>query len=258
MPQVTCPSGLSGEIRKLKVREENFLVNAKKARSGTAIIEVLSGVWIQTTDPGPYKFDGNPNWSKVLLGDQMHAIIQMRIATFGSTFVFPTQCGHPLCRAPFEWEVDLSKLPVQPLSEPSRRIFLDDNRFPATIASTGQKVWFRLLLVEAQKKYRMLRREKQDELSTESMRMQIIEVEGVDRKNLRAFIDDMDSDDADDLRRQFDDAGCGVETTVKIECPECDTQSEIELPFQAKEFWTRRRSKPPPSLEVASSSSSEE
>lgn len=248
MPQITCPSGLAGEIRKLKVKEENLLADTRKVRSGKALAETLAGVWLQTTNPGPYKIQdgGSPDWRRVLMGDHFYAMLQMRIATYGSTYVFKTQCVNGFCRAPFEWEIDLNDLPVKNLSAESRDKFLNGNEFSTTLAN-GDVVRFKLLLADAQERMMKVKAESRDKMVTEALRMQIIEVHATGNRLIRGkvplsgWIEDLDADVASDLRDAFDDAGCGVETSVEITCPHCDTVGEIELPFGGREFFSRSK-----------------
>lgn len=64
---ITCPSGLSGSIRGLKVCEERFLADRKLAKAGSVVDELLRACWEETTDPGPYDFGGAKiDWDRVL------------------------------------------------------------------------------------------------------------------------------------------------------------------------------------------------
>ena len=45
----------------------------------------------------------------------------MRALTYGPEYAFGVSCRSDACRARIDWEVDLTKLPVRPLSEESRR-----------------------------------------------------------------------------------------------------------------------------------------
>ncbi len=69
---ITCPSGLSGRIRGMKVREERVLADRKLAKSGGQIDELLGSCWEETLGPGPYKFgEGEKlDWGNVLQGDR--------------------------------------------------------------------------------------------------------------------------------------------------------------------------------------------
>jgi len=49
---ITCPSGLSGRVRGMKVREERVLADRKLAKSGGQIDELLGSCWEETLDPG--------------------------------------------------------------------------------------------------------------------------------------------------------------------------------------------------------------
>ena len=71
---ITCPSGLTGRIRGMKVREERVLADRKLAKSGGQVDELLVSCWTETLDPGPYDFgDKVIDWGKVLQGD--HATV---------------------------------------------------------------------------------------------------------------------------------------------------------------------------------------
>jgi hypothetical protein len=71
MSEITCPSGLRGIIRKMKVQEARTFANLHKAK-GDPIGKLLRACWEETLDPGPYDFvDNKVDWNKVLLGDRL-------------------------------------------------------------------------------------------------------------------------------------------------------------------------------------------
>ena len=81
---IRCPSGLTGTIRGLKVREERVLADRKIAKAGGVVDELLRACWEETEDPGPYSFDaGKTDWDKVLQGDRFFALLQIRALTYG-------------------------------------------------------------------------------------------------------------------------------------------------------------------------------
>ena len=51
---ITCPSGLQGRVRGMKVREERVLADRKLAKNGGQVDELLAACWEETIDPGPY------------------------------------------------------------------------------------------------------------------------------------------------------------------------------------------------------------
>lgn len=52
---ITCPSGLQGRVRGMKVREESVLADRKLAKSGAQIDELLAACWEETLDAGPLR-----------------------------------------------------------------------------------------------------------------------------------------------------------------------------------------------------------
>lgn len=49
---ITCPSGLSGRVRGMKVRGERVLADRKLAKNGGQIDELLGSCWEETFDKG--------------------------------------------------------------------------------------------------------------------------------------------------------------------------------------------------------------
>jgi hypothetical protein len=45
---ITCPSGLQGRVRGMKVREERVLDDCKLAKSGGQVEELLAACWEET------------------------------------------------------------------------------------------------------------------------------------------------------------------------------------------------------------------
>lgn len=123
---ITCPSGLTGRIRGMKVREERVLADRKLAKSGGQVDALLGACWEETLDPGPYDFgEKDIDWGAVLQGDRFFALLQVRALTYGPTYAFALGCQNDSCRSRFEWELDLTELPVRPLSDESRAAFTD-------------------------------------------------------------------------------------------------------------------------------------
>lgn len=86
---ITCPSGLTGRIRGMKVREERVLADRKLAKNGGQIDELLTACWEETLDAGPYTLpEGTKlDWGKVLQGDRFFALLMVRALTYGPEYV---------------------------------------------------------------------------------------------------------------------------------------------------------------------------
>jgi hypothetical protein len=234
---VTCPSGLSGSIRGLKVREERFLADRKLAKAGSVVDELLRACWEEIADPGPYDFGAAKiDWDRVLQGDRFFALLQIRALTYGPDYTFAVTCREDGCRARIEWELDLRKLPCRALSDESRAALLAGNRFEARLPEAGKRVWFRLLTGADEKKLPALKRNAGDRMLSAMLAFRVAEVEGVDDRERRRFLEDLSMRDADFLVDEFDRVDCGVDTAIEIECPECFAQQEVQLPFDPTFF----------------------
>ena len=109
---ITCPSGLSGRLRGMKVREERILADRKLSRDGGQIDQLLKACWEETVDQGPYDFgDRTIDWQKVLQGDRFHTLLRIRALTYGPEYAFTVHCQNEACRARVDWELDLMDLP---------------------------------------------------------------------------------------------------------------------------------------------------
>ncbi|MBM4776232.1 MAG: hypothetical protein GQE15_00895 [Archangiaceae bacterium] len=232
---VTCPSGLSGRVRGLQVREERVLANRALAESGGQLDELLRSCWSETVDAALYAFGDNPvDWGAVLQGDRFFALLMIRTRTYGPDYGFGASCRN--CRARIEWDVDLTKLPVRPLSAEGRAAFLAGNRFETTLPDAGKRVWFKLLTGDDERKLPALQRAAPDRLLSAVLAYRVLDVEGVDPKDKRAFLEDLTLRDADFLVDEFDRVDCGVDTTIEVECPECREVQDVDLPFDSAFF----------------------
>jgi hypothetical protein len=242
---IVCPSGLSGEIRGLKGKEGKLLADRAAARAGSTFEKILSGCWLSTTDPGIYELpeSGVLDWSKVLVGDRFYALLRMRGLTFGDDYAFSVQCQSAGCRERFEWTLNLSELPVQPLSDEAKAAFKDGNRFETTLPRDGRKVWFRLMTgAEEVRAAGVLKAGREGMLLT-ALALRIVEIDGVADTEKRKFLDEMEMADAAALLDQFDAADGGVETSIEVECPSCLGVQEVQLPFERGFFLPRTKEK---------------
>ena len=239
---IECSSGLIGRIRGMKVREERILADRKLAKDGGQIDELLSSCWQETIEPGPYTLaeGGKLDPAKILQGDRFFALLMVRALTYGPQYAFAISCSNNNCRARFEWEIDLTKLPVRKLPEQSRDAFVAGNRFVTTLPDVGRRVTFKLLTGEDERKLTTLQRSSPDKLLSGVLAYRVLEIDGVEPKAKRQFIEELTMSDADFLVDEFDRVDCGVDTTVEIECPECLRTQEVELPFDQTFFMPGR------------------
>ena len=229
---ITCPSGLKGRIRKMKVAEAQELSNGGRRKIGDPLAKLLKGCWEETIDPGIYDFGDKPvDWGTVLLGDRLYVLMQIRILTYGPSYQFHINCGDRSCRSRILWEVNLDELPKIKLSDESRAVFQNGNRFETTLPEAGVKVWFKLLVGADEVKLARLTASNLDFGFLNILNYRIVEIDSVDPKDKRQFIEDLSMADADFLLSEFDRADCGVDSVFEIECRTCGVTQEVELPF---------------------------
>lgn len=251
MTNIVCPSGLTGRIRGMKVREERILADRKLAKTGGQVEQILKTCWEETLDSGPYDFGDRFDWGRVLQGDRFYALMQIRILSYGPDYAFAVGCENRNCRARIDWELDLNELPVRLLSDESRAAFLAGNRFETSLPDAGRKAIFKLLTGADERRMALARKAALDQPLTTMLNVRLESIEGVNPTSKRQFLDELAMSDLSFLLGEFDRVDCGVETSIDVECPECFGTTRIELPFE-KGFFLPDKSR----RNVAPSSSS--
>lgn len=239
MIEITCPSGLAGVVRGLKVSEERILADRKLAKSGLVVDRLLQACWVETTDPGIYDFGtGAPDWSQVLQGDRLFALLRIRAATYGPKFDFAFSCEG--CGQKNDHRIDLIEdLPVVTLSDEDRQTYLAGNRFRAQVG--GHSIVFRLLTGADEQRIQKLTRTNRDSPLSTALGFRIVSVDGVDG-DLGRWVRDLPMADASALIDAFDEHDCGVETDIEVECSACEMEQDIKLPFD-RGFWMPSKAK---------------
>lgn len=243
MPEtITCPSGLTGEIRGLKVKELNILANRRLARGGQQIDHILASCWLATHDAGPYPVgERGLDWDKVLQGDRFYALLRIRMLSLGVDYAFSVVCQNEACRHRFEWELSLDDLPVRRLPEDSRQRFQAGNRFEVRLPCADARVWFRLAVGADEKRFARIRQANPDSIWSASLALRVIEVEGFKDSQKRRFLEELELSDAEVLRREFERVDGGVETSIEVECPACLMTQDLDLPFDHRFFLASSR-----------------
>jgi hypothetical protein len=247
MSQITLPSGLVGEIRGLTGRDGRYLTNEQLVRDHEIEDYIFTHCWNATIDDGPYKFEGKPpDWGRVLAGDRFFMLIAVREETYpGKEYVVKLQCARPVCKKPFEWEIDLAALlreKTTRLSPEDRAIFQDSNRFESVIPQTKTKFVFQLQTganakrvqarIEAKKNGPKKMQERQNRL-IDVLAGLIVEIEGVPHKAdaMFDFLEDLPMGAIDALMPLMGAHDCGVETDIDVACSHCGGEMRITLPF---------------------------
>lgn len=232
---VTLPSGMSGLVTALKGRSMRLLGDKQAMRSGLFLDKIFDSCWSETISPGPYAFQGRPDWSKVLLGDRQYLLVQIRAKTFGPMFAFQVRCPNPNCNARFEHDLDLTELPVKTLSEEASRSFVDGgNVLEGQMPGEDRTFRFKLYTGADEIKAIKMSGATTDPLSV--LKARVLEIEGLDARGKDLFFEDADWDVLYALLAEMDRFDCGIETKIQVYCPDCSEEVSLEIPFGSGGF----------------------
>jgi phage FluMu protein Com len=263
--RIVCPSGFSGQARKLRGSELQTMADRIEEDStisdgGTTIAPLLSGVWLETTDPGPYSFmtasdTTTPDWLRMVKADVIGALFQVRVGSFrdGHLYTFTTQC--PACKKRYDCDIDMQKVildKANPIPETTLEALKSGAALSAKLVD-GRAVKFRLTtmgddIAHAKIRKQLVRRKERANDTTniiDQLAMMIVSVEGLTQLDpIRAWkwARDLELDDLYSLIDQFDAQSGGYDTMIDARCPHCKHLQEIDLPLGRSFLDPRKRS----------------
>lgn len=243
---VILPSGAAIELRALSLADENFLTDQGKRRKRGAnpLVDVLARCTLQVADPGPYPFlkaGSAPDWGRMLRGDFWWALLELRALSYrdGDTFDMAFACDARGCSHRWEERIRLrEQLPQVPIAKAvAERVRAGE---PHETTIDGRRVSFTLPTGATEDEIERLRDKYPGRGMACTLRAYIRDVEGVERREILDWLDGQGSpskhpgllsDDAEQLRAAFDAVDCGVDTTIRTECPRCGAEAQADLPF---------------------------
>lgn len=243
---ITCPSGLAGEVRALKVRELQQLGDASLARGGRNL-DIMLGMMTAITDPGPYPWEvgARPNWDAVLSGDRFAALIDIRCATWGADYEFTIPCAE--CGEPIPWELDLRELPRTAFPAETLAQLTDGGKNEFSCAGpAGEIVRFKLLNGADEKAIDAHRRQNNGRFGIgDGLVRKILGVDELKDAKVREWIYDLDAQPARALLERMQLVEGGVETDIEIVCKDvgCMWRQWVSLPF-GRAFYVPPKKRP--------------
>lgn len=240
MFDVTCPSGLRGSLRGMKVKDEQLFTDRKLVKAGRVISSILDACWLETKDPGPYMLPaGKPDWDAVLSSDRTHLLVQLRIASYGAKYDFRVTCGS--CRHHFVWTVDLSQLDVKEVSDAGRQHVKTKEPLVITLPD-GRQARCRLLTGKDEEFFSTLSAKDESKVLSYHLARRIVEIDGQTHwREIFQIVEELEASTADHLWNVTDELEGGVDTMFDIECPSCFRVQQVALPFEASFFSSRKR-----------------
>ena len=240
--QVTCPSGLTGVVRELTVGDISALSGQN---SGDVLARLFSKVWLETVELGPYKFEvgkqiPTAEWSKVLLGDRAFLVYKLRELTLGDEFYFQQTCRN--CRRRFSWKLNLSELSISGLSpEMIEAMGADglDATVEVTLPRCGSRVGVKALTGIDQRNVENAASNGQS-LEIAALLARLPYIEGATSPaERRGFVMGLHLLDSEFLRQTWERHDIMVQDTIEVECPNCRTVREVQIPVDEHFFSVR-------------------
>ena len=272
--EALCPSGLKVIVRGLKGIELDTFANKQKAKKQNVGLQIAAACTRKVIDPGPYTLQADESlvWGDVLIGDLTYLTLMIRHASFQGSrdekFSFKTKCPDEDCyhhENGLEWELDLKEdMPVKRWSKKDREKFETGAKYFTELQLMGYTgdpefdrvkdgkyiIEHKLLCGRDQKKKNRSRQMDQEHQATQSLMQRIVSIttttpEGkqveIERNDMRDWLGELDIMDIESIVESMDEVDCGVDTSIVIECPRCDEEWDVELPFA--DFWKRKKAR---------------
>lgn len=254
---ITCPSGLTGEIRGLRIQDGRWLTNKQLGKQNKLIDRILQECWVRTADAGIYKLSSKTNsvdWLDVLVGDRDYALIAIRHESWGP-YETRLKCQDRDCGHKFLWEIDLAELcekQCRPLSEEGKRHVVDKVPFNVTLdLDTKRKVEFKLAtgrdsanaIKKREQQRRQRGREDDDDMNVllDAVKVRLVSVEGIDAREIDDYIESLEMQKLRTFIDAFDGKDCGIDTAIEYECPNCGEAGVTDFPFDQSFFFPEKR-----------------
>ena len=222
-----CPSGKEVEIRKMKLSDEDIMTDSTLGKDKTVIdafLEAITGL-------------PQEDLEEMIIGDRTYLVIRARAFSKGEYFYPKVTC--PGCSKRFEASINLEKLKITELDE---KLVGSDRRFQITLPVCGEVLNARLLTGKEEKQMREIKKDHPEMLMSYLMMIRTESIEGMKFKNIKWFRD-LDVEDVDYFKDEYERHDCGVDTSVEMECPHCPAVFDMEVPFDANFFLQSGRKK---------------
>lgn len=216
--EVELPSKLVITVREFKVKDQDLLADKKAARRGTSTTNLLKAIALEMGDPGPYDFDSEIKWDKVIQGDRIVALKAARDLTWGSELHPQVTCAN--CETAETYTIDGDAFTVKPLPESSYDHVRTGEPLTCHIPD-GPEVQFKLLRGEDDKLLQALRQQSAESLASSALRYRIVSVEGVSPPDLKEWVRELSGSAMTFLMDEFDDADGGLDTETAFSCATC-------------------------------------
>lgn len=210
-----------------------------------AVQRIVATCWLSTTNPGPYVFvRAEPgcifDWNRVLKGDLVYTLFQLRRVAVGDEYDFDFKCKH--CGKQVSWTQLISKIRVKTLSDEASRHLQTGAPFEAK-ALDGRAIRYELMTLRREEPMRkLMKQQKRNQQSlADTFAAQSVGIDGLKDQHVKArftYFDELLPKELTHIKKQFEANDCGLDTEVTVRCThaECRWVQKIDLPLGAGFF----------------------
>tara|TARA_R110000824_G_scaffold77153_4_gene195268 strand:+ start:804 stop:1661 length:858 start_codon:yes stop_codon:yes gene_type:complete len=225
----------SVEIRYMTAKDEDILTSRALLKKGIALDRLLKNVIINK--------GVNPN--NLLIGDKNAVLVATRISGYGEDY--NTQLTCPVCLTNTPHNIDLSALKltngVDAMNEHNVRH--ENGRFFASLPKMKVEVGLKMT-TGADESAMMRNSERKKKMNlpeatlTDQFKVIIESVNGSDAAHhINELINCMPASDSKYLRNVYSKITPNVDMSSEFQCPVCDHEEEVAVPFTAEFFWPK-------------------
>ena len=199
-------------------------------KKGIAIERLLKNVII----------DKSINTDDLLVGDKNAILVATRISGYGAGYTAKVTCTS--CATSTDYTFDLNEVDQ---SLPEELEVNDDGLFNLKLPKMDVMVGLSLMTGADEKRLVKLAENRKkkglpEAVLTDQFRMIIRSVNGSqNNEHINALIENMPATDSRYLRTAYAELSPNVDLTQDFECPECNMQEEVIIPFTTEFFWPK-------------------
>lgn len=204
--------------------EDEETLAAKNMTTTKKITKILSRC---TESIGPYSGQQvNFIVPELTQGDRVFLLIAIRRTSLGDEMPFETTC--PSCKEVARFVVDLKDLGVKKMEDPKRRTY------PLILPKTKKKVMMKVLTGRGEEAISQAVQKWKDVISTAIFaRVESFDDKPIVMKDLL----NLPIMDRNFLRNSWEDNEGGVDTSIQVDCPSCNTGYDSELDISQQGFF---------------------
>jgi hypothetical protein len=202
----------------------------------------------------------------LIVGDRMFLLFYLRGITHGNNYEFSITCTNDACKRQSSHDFDLNKLAAT-IKAPKYNREPIKITLPLMSRKVGKDIWVEMRLMRGRDMQVMTRNQRikdsmisnqarsftevedkthqmhesaeirLDSTIEDHLNMLIVSVNGVvDRMVINQFVKKMHAMDTATIRETLRDSQPGVDTRIIIQCPECKTDIQLDLPITESFF----------------------